>query len=113
MEFGNCLRWMAIVAVMCFVDRTVCRTARTSYKFSRIPLDRGKHENYTMITPPRKKRSHHLTDNSTSLVESLLCMHPCTVGDLHKIVQHGSGMQSWAGPGSKADTTHYVIVFES
>ena len=28
-EFGNCLRGMAIVAVTCFMDRTVCRTTHT------------------------------------------------------------------------------------
>ena len=49
LELGNRLRGMAILTVTGFMDRTVCRTTRTSYKFSRTPLDHEKCENYTPV----------------------------------------------------------------
>ena len=55
LEFGNCLRGMATVAVMYFMDRFVGRTTRTWIQvinfrrsFSRIPLDHKKRESYTL-----------------------------------------------------------------
>ena len=46
LEFGNCLRGMAIAALMCFMDRTVCRTTSMivdiSHKFHGL-IFRGSH----------------------------------------------------------------------
>lgn len=54
LEFGSCLCTMPIVAVTCFMDKTVCRTTRTWIRVTKFRGVIFRGSKTQRITPTRK-----------------------------------------------------------